>query len=161
MPSYISNTIQAHLARWNSIIGIYEFLVLKRSNDVRIYPGIWQVITGTIEENETALQSVIREIKEETSIEAVNIWVLPYVTQFFNISRDAISASAVFGILVNEEETVKLSTEHTEFQWLDYKSALEKIVLESHNKGMSVFLEQVLLGAHADLFKVHLEKYSL
>lgn len=46
MIEYISNTIQAHIVRKN-LDNQFEFLILKRSNYTNIYPGIWQVITGT------------------------------------------------------------------------------------------------------------------
>lgn len=161
MAKFISNTIQGHIARWNSEKNNYEFLVLKRSDDVLKYPGIWQVITGIIEENETALQCVIREVQEETTLRVKDIWVLPYVTHFFNVIKDSISAAPVFGILINEDEQVKISSEHQDYQWLELEQALFKLFLSSHKQGTRVFLEEILLGDNADLYKVDLRKFDL
>ncbi len=36
--------------------GEIKFLLLKRSNDNKVHPGIWQIVTGRIEENEKALR---------------------------------------------------------------------------------------------------------
>jgi len=61
----ISNLIEAHIFREKN--GKLEFLSLKRSPE-QYYPNLWQMVSGKIKENETAYQSAIREIKEETGL---------------------------------------------------------------------------------------------
>ena len=43
-----------------------KILILKRSNKVRTYKGLWGGVAGYIEENETPYEAIVREIKEET-----------------------------------------------------------------------------------------------
>jgi hypothetical protein len=52
MPEFLSNTVQAHIASKNPENEEYLFLVMKRAEKVAVYPGLWQVMTGTIEKNE-------------------------------------------------------------------------------------------------------------
>ena len=58
-----------------------KILLLKRSNYTERYPGFWGCPGGRAEQNETAEQNVIREVKEEcnldftpTKIIKIGIW---------------------------------------------------------------------------------------
>ena len=59
MLTIISNMIEAHIFRMKK--GKIEFLLLKRSEN-EIYPGLWQMVSGTIHKGETASQTALREI---------------------------------------------------------------------------------------------------
>ena len=67
MLSLVSNMIEAHIFRIRK--DKIEFLLLKRS-DKEIYPGLWQMVSGSINEGEMAYQTARREIIEETSLQA-------------------------------------------------------------------------------------------
>lgn len=43
-----------------------NILILKRSNKVRTYKGLWSGISGYIEENEKPIDTPFKEIREET-----------------------------------------------------------------------------------------------
>lgn len=154
MPGFISNTIQVHLARYNSGNKDFEFLLLKRSLENVLYPGIWQTITGTIEPGETALQTALREVEEETGIEPVDIWTLPLIANFFDPVKDLINASPVFGVLADEMSRVKISAEHSEYKWLDMGECVGLLPLPSHREGTKVFYEYVLNREDRSMFKV-------
>ncbi|MCX7735129.1 MAG: NUDIX domain-containing protein [Candidatus Kapabacteria bacterium] len=143
MIEYISNTIQAHVVRENSE-NDYEFLILKRSNYTNIYPGIWQVITGTIRENEKALDCAIRELLEETSLSPIKIWKIPYVALFYNHLDNRIHTSPVFGFLVDKDAPVIISKEHLEFKWLKFNDLLQLLQLPSHIEGTKIFYDYIL-----------------
>lgn len=143
MIEYISNTIQAHVVRQNSE-NDYEFLILKRSNYTNIYPGIWQVITGTIRENEKALDCAIRELLEETSLSPIKIWKIPYVALFYNHLDNRIHTSPVFGFLVDKDAPVIISEEHSEFKWLKFNDLLKFLQLPSHIEGTKIFYDYIL-----------------
>ena len=72
--------IEAHIFR-ETENGI-EFLLLKRASN-QIYPGIWQMVTGKIEGEEKAHQTALREIKEETGLLPVQLWVAPTINSFY------------------------------------------------------------------------------
>ncbi|MGW4024191.1 NUDIX hydrolase [Streptomyces sp. NPDC005009] len=48
----------------------------KRSSDRRLFPGAWDIVGGHVEEGETLLEALAREVEEETG------WHLTHVRQF-------------------------------------------------------------------------------
>lgn len=150
MYDFSLRTIQVHIARFNPTLNEYQYLILKRSESIKTYPGIWQTVTGTIETNESALTATIRELKEETSLESDNIWCLPYVTTFFDYYENKVNFAPVFGVLVDFKEIVSISEEHTEFKWADFDECHELMVLPSHRDGLRVFRDYCLseFGKH-------------
>ena len=88
---FISTMIEAHVFR-ESVNGI-EFLLLKRAEN-QVYPGLWQMVTGKIEDNEKAYQTAIREIKEETGLTPLQLWVAPTIN--FTNQRMNIYACCLF-----------------------------------------------------------------
>lgn len=142
MPGFISNTIQAHIAA--TFDDEIKYLLLKRSPNLRVYPNIWQVVTGTIERGETAVQCAEREIFEETGLKPLKMWTIPYITQFFESKKDMIHSSPVFGITVSKDCNVILSDEHKDYKWLSYEDAASILILPTHIEGMRIFKEFIL-----------------
>ncbi|MFC2130713.1 NUDIX pyrophosphatase [Bacteroidota bacterium] len=144
MPEFISNSIQVHIAA--KVKDGYKYLVLKRASDLSVYPDLWQVITGTIEGNDTALQTAFREIDEETGLKPIKLWTVPYVAVFFDVRGDQIHSSPVFGALVNQAKEVKLSEEHKDYKWCDYDECIKILELPSHKEGTKIFCEYILMN---------------
>lgn len=144
MPAVIVATVQVHIAIPGSRPGEWQFLLLKRSLREKLYPGIWQVVTGRVEQGETALQAAARELCEETGFLPNRLWVLPYVGSFFDAGCDAVNMIPSFGYIAPSRD-VCLSREHEEAVWLPAEQALRLLVMPSHREGTSVFLHSVLL----------------
>jgi 8-oxo-dGTP pyrophosphatase MutT (NUDIX family) len=155
MPSFSSNTIQAHIAAFDSNSQQFKYLILKRSENLDIYPGLWQVVTGTIDNEETAKTTAIREIYEETGIICSKMYTLPYVASFFNTEKDTLSFAPVFGIIADSFEIV-LSSEHSEFLWTDFDNCCNILPLPSHIEGTKIFKNYILDSKIKDLFKIKL-----
>ncbi len=154
MIRFVSNTIQVHVAAYFEEYQVYKFLLLKRSMHEVVYPGIWQVITGTIEGNETAVMTALREVKEETGYSPLKLWTIPYITRYFSPKHDTIQASPVFGMLIDPVNPVVLSDEHERFEWLHLDLAMEKLVLPSHREATKIFHEFILASGSQDLFEI-------
>lgn len=118
--------------------GTPQFLVLKRSPDIKIYPHIWQIVTGTIEENENAYECILREIKEETGIKPKRFFIFPKVNQFYSPYDDSVNLVPVF-IAEAANETVSISEEHSEYFWGSYDEALEKIFMLTQKEILTYF----------------------
>jgi dihydroneopterin triphosphate diphosphatase len=157
MPTFVSNTIQVHIAINDPVTGQTMFLVLKRSDEKEVYPGLWQVVTGTLKEGESALMAALREVKEETNIVPKEMWTIPYVTTFFNPIKDHIHFSPVFGILIDDLSDFEISEEHSDYEWLDPEDTLERLVLPSHKEATKVFLEQIISKEDRSLYKINLD----
>ena len=130
----ISNLIEAHIFR-ETEKGI-EFLLLKRSEG-QPYPGLWQMVTGKIKANEKAYQTAIREIKEETGLVPVQLWVAPTINSFYEPNSDAISMIPVFAARVESSEII-LSKEHSEYQWINRSNAQKLLAWEGQRKSVQI-----------------------
>jgi len=131
----ISNLIEAHIFR-ETDNGL-EFLLLKRA-EKEIYPGLWQMVTGKVEEGETAYQTALREIKEETGLKPERLWVVPNVNTFYSHEINAISMLPVFAAKVKGAEKITICNEHTEYCW--YNTEKTKNVLAWEGQRHSVDL---------------------
>ncbi len=155
MVKFISDSIQVHIVRFNPE-NKPEYLVIKRSDDSNLYPSLWQVITGWIDGNESAVQTAIREVFEETELNPLKMCTIPYVASFFNPTRDLVQFAPVFGMLVDFNKIVKLSKEHTEFKWFDFEKCLEILEFPTHKKGTEIFHNYIVLPNQWERFEIHL-----
>ena len=137
----ISNLIEAHIFRIKN--GELEFLLLKRSPE-QYYPSLWQMVTGKIKENETAYQSALREIKEETGLIPEKFWVAPTVNSFYSPDKDYICLLPVFAARVKDECEIKLSKEHTEYKWVNTDEAKQLLAWDGQRKSVDVIIDYVL-----------------
>ena len=103
-----------------------KYLVLKRSEKVKLYPHIWQVVTGTIEENEKAFETAIRELKEETGITPERFFAIPHTNTFYTPTKDEINLVPIF-LAETRDFSVKITEEHSDFKWLEKEEAEELI----------------------------------
>jgi dATP pyrophosphohydrolase len=131
----ISNMIEAHVFR--EINGGIEFLLLKRSKK-EIYPELWQMVTGRIEEGETAYQAAIREIKEETGLNPERIWVVPNVNTFYSHELNEISLLPVFAAKVEGMKEIKICDEHTESCWYKPEEARRLLAWEGQRHSVDL-----------------------
>lgn len=114
-----------------------KFLVLKRSDDAKVHPGIWQIVTAKIDEGEKAYNTARREVKEETGLEPAELFVAPSINNFYNYMDDSINFIPVFIAEVDSLD-VKISHEHSEFEWLSFDEAYGRI----HWKNQKKMLEE-------------------
>ncbi len=154
MPAFISNTVQVHIIAYKNSSSEPSYLTMQRDEHSKLYPLIWQVITGKIETNETALDAALRELKEETGLEPSKIWSIPFVTTFFEVKKDLIHASPVFGVLVENNMQIRLSHEHLAFEWLSYDECIKRLYLVTHKEGTRMFKDYILDNDNSDLFLV-------
>ena len=122
-----------------------EYLLLRRAADEPVYPGLWQFVTGRVEEGETAHAAALRELGEETGAAPVGFWVVPAVSAFYDASADAIRSVALFAAQLEEEAGVRLSSEHDAFIWLTATEARRKLVWPGQRTCLDV-VEQYILG---------------
>jgi dihydroneopterin triphosphate diphosphatase len=142
MPSIVSRWIQVHIARFRE--DRVEYLLLQRSDEESAYPGVWQVVTGGIEEGETAEAAARRELMEETGLVHETLWAVPYVASFFDAKRDAINLVPVFAVVVAPDVEPTLSEEHKDFYWATYEEAMERLIFPTHHEGTRIVRDYLL-----------------
>lgn len=118
--------------------GSPRYLILRRSEHERVYPSIYQLITGTIEEGETAIKAALREIREEIHILSKNFWSVPFINSYYVHTRDVVNHSPVFLAEVQSDELPVLSEEHQSYAWHDYESAVHVLTWDSQRKALKI-----------------------
>ena len=108
-----------------------------------MYEHLWQGVAGKIEGDETAFEAAIRELKEETSLEPVRMFVADYVSRFYESHQDRINLVPVFGIEVDSSE-VKLSKEHVDYKWVDIYEALDTLVWRGQKESIQPVYDMVV-----------------
>lgn len=122
-----------------------EILLIRRAPD-RIYPGLWQCVTGRLEDGERIADGALREVAEETGLEAADLEELfetDIVNWFHEASRDALLCEAVFAAPVRPGAEVVLSDEHDEFRWLHPEAAKALVTWPAYERAID-FVEWLL-----------------
>lgn len=118
------------------------FLLMKRNLN-KIYEHLWQGVAGKIEEGETSSEAAIRELKEETGLSPMNMFVADHVSKFYEVHGDRINLVPVFGIEV-DSEIINLSEEHISYKWVDINEALNTLVWNGQKKGIQTVNDMVI-----------------
>ena len=104
----------------------WKFLVLRRAEG-KSYAGFWGLLTGTKKAGDTVAMTVVRELEEETGLEAENIWATEYLTQFYEPEYDEIWILPLVVAVVSSDSAVRLSSENDEFMWLPANKARRRV----------------------------------
>ncbi len=126
-----------------------EYLVLQRSREERVHPCMWQIITGIIEEGESAAAAAIREVGEEAGLRPLRMWNVPLVNSFYDATRDTVNMCPVFAVQVSPDARVALSEEHMAYQWFSKPQAWTTLVWPAHRESLDVVEQYILRGSEA------------
>lgn len=105
-----------------------QVLLVKRSPEDG---GFWQMITETLEPNESIFEAQIRALAEEVGIIDSSLYTVEDELYRFSWVKDNFPVvEFVFPVLAKFEE-VSLSEEHTEYTWVSLDRGIEIIKHES------------------------------
>lgn len=94
-----------------------EVLIIKRSPSERMYPNLWDIPGGTLEDGEDPAIGVMREVREETGLTISQVSLFDYTSNIDEV-KNAQFVRLIF-IAKGTEDTVVLDPEeHTEFAWV-------------------------------------------
>lgn len=102
-----------------------KVLLLRRSETDPRRPLQWDLTGGWVDEGEDFVSAVVREIEEETGL------VVPkeelHLTYTSTAMRDKGNVCWLFFVAKTDRTHVKISYEHSEFQWVELKQAIDMI----------------------------------
>ena len=115
-----------------------EILLIHRAPG-RMYPGLWQCVTGRLEAGETTVAGAFREVAEETGIGPASIeaaFETDIVNWFHEVTVDGLMSEAVFAARVRPATTVTLSHEHDAFRWVTPAEAHELVLWPAYHRAI-------------------------
>ena len=117
-----------------------EFLLLKNRR------GFWGFPQGHKEKGETEIQTLIREVLEETGITSLDIrsYIGRIHYSYFKSNGMKSEKEVSFYFAVTHSKNVEISYEHDEFRWAPFTDALfmlhhqqlKLIMVKGHRKGL-------------------------
>jgi len=108
-------------------------VVYRETEEGRLYlllqnAGRWDFPKGGVEKGESELQTVRREVEEETGMGKIEIvpGFRKVIEYFYRREGKNIHKQVVYVLAKTDDEAVKISFEHQGFGWFPYREALEK-----------------------------------
>lgn len=125
-------------------------LMLQRQDDREF----WQSVTGSIEANETAFETALREVAEETGIDIVvqnlSLYDCKYSVEFeifpqfrYKYAPNTDRCKEHWFILALESEQTPVLTEHLAFQWLPKKQAVRLTKSPNNAQAIELFVPEL------------------
>jgi 8-oxo-dGTP pyrophosphatase MutT (NUDIX family) len=105
-----------------------EFLLLHRSG--RDGAPFWQGVSGWIEDGEAPHLTALRELREETGLEALELYAVDALFDLYAWRRGTVEAIVPFAARVSAEGQPRLSAEHDEWRWESLAPALDLVPYE-------------------------------
>ena len=111
-----------------------QVLLMERADKA----GFWQSVTGSVEGNETIAQTAIREVAEETGLDATQYdlqdWQASNVYEIYPHWRHRYAPGVIentehlFGLELPNQLPIKLSPdEHVRYEWVDWREAADRV----------------------------------
>ena len=125
----------------------YEYCIFYR-NDYHF----WQGLSGGVEDDEELIDTVKREVYEETGIKVNNVIKLDTISSIpginvnknFNYKNNIyVVYEYAFGININDED-IKLSDEHEEYRWVNYEEAIKLLKYDSNKTALFELNERLI-----------------
>ena len=111
-----------------------QVLIMERGDKA----GFWQSVTGSVEGDETPKQAAIREVLEETGLDATKYnlqdWQASNVYEIYPHWRQRYAPDVlentehIFGLELPSKLAIKLAPdEHVRYVWVDWREAAERV----------------------------------
>lgn len=126
-----------------------DVLLLERAD----HPGYWQSVTGSCESGEALPDTAIREVREETGIDArlyeLTDWQVQNVYEIYPHWRHRYQPGVtentehVFGLRLPKRTAVRIEPrEHLRFLWLPLQEAADKVFSPSNRAAIMQLAER-------------------
>lgn len=111
-----------------------QVLIMERADK----KGFWQSVTGSLEQGETPLQTAVREVYEETGLDATQYELQDWYTtntyeiyphwRFRYAPEVTHNTEHLFGLLLPNALPIKMAPdEHVQYEWVDWREAAKRV----------------------------------
>lgn len=110
-----------------------KYLLLHYPSGAKAPKEYWDLPKGHIEKGEKEIDTVKREVKEETGLENIEIigGFKEWIKYFFKFKGKTIFKIVTFYLARTKTKNVKISGEHIGYKWLPYEEALEQLTFQN------------------------------
>jgi bis(5'-nucleosidyl)-tetraphosphatase len=105
------------------------FLLLHHHPSAKVPEGHWYFAKGRAEAGESAEETAIREVYEETGIRGLSL-ISGFREMMQYANADGREKVSTFFLAEAPHDSVQLSDEHQGFAWLRYEEAYEKLTYQ-------------------------------
>jgi 8-oxo-dGTP pyrophosphatase MutT (NUDIX family) len=101
-----------------------RYLLLKRSTKKDFASGVWECVTGRVDQGEGFEDAVRREVREELDSE-VRIEFIIGTTHFYrgDVDPENELIGVVYACTIPDETAITISAEHSEYRWVSAEGA--------------------------------------
>ncbi len=99
-----------------------KLLILKRSDKVKTYKGLWGGVAGYVEKDEKPYETAIKEIYEEVGLKKEDVSLIKKLdpilfTDFYDQKRYDWEIF-VFLFEIRKKSKIKIDWEHSDYRWI-------------------------------------------
>ncbi|MBT3784053.1 NUDIX domain-containing protein [bacterium] len=115
------------------------YLLLRRRGGA--LDGSWCLISGCIELGETAWRAAVRELKEETGLNPIELYSADTCDQFYDFGKEIVSIIPAFVALLDPSKEVVVDEEHSDHRWCTLQEA-QDLVAFGGQRNLIKFVQQ-------------------
>ena len=132
---YPTPKVRKKIPMYDIAVSVIEYknkiLITKRLNK-NFLPGLWEFPGGKIEKNETAIQAIIREVKEETNLTVPNPIFLG------NIKHKYSHFGVNISLFISFPKSIKSLNLSQEYRWIRMKDILNYPLPKANHKMLDI-----------------------
>lgn len=142
--------------------GVIAFVVAETGEAARVLllkrktapVGAWCPVSGRIEAGETAWQTALREIGEETGLREGALYTTGITDSFYDVQANTVELMPVFLFMIARRTTVTLDSAQSEHAWLDVDAALAQLTFAGHKMALEAIRRDFIQRAPDPLKRI-------
>jgi len=109
------------------------FLLLRYPSSSKSPKEYWDLPKGHIERGEKEIETVMREVEEETGLKDIEFvkGFKEWIKYFFKFKEKNIFKIVTFYLAETKTQKIKVSFEHIGYKWLPYQEAIEQLTFKN------------------------------